>query len=81
MRRRLVVAKAERIDTKQLELEFAAKLRELDALAGTLPDPDDSPSKRDRSKAKPTGRRRLSDLPLPEGRFRRYVRPTSTTMP
>ncbi|HEY1817866.1 MAG TPA: hypothetical protein VGG74_36240 [Kofleriaceae bacterium] len=33
-RRRLVIAKAERVDTRQLELEFAAKLRELDALAG-----------------------------------------------
>lgn len=36
LKRRIFVAKAERIDTKQLELEFAEKLRELDALAGTL---------------------------------------------
>jgi chromosome segregation ATPase len=36
MRRRLFVAKAERIDTQQLEIEFAMKLRELDALADTL---------------------------------------------
>lgn len=35
-KRRLFVAKAERIDTKQLELEFADKLRRLDALADTL---------------------------------------------
>lgn len=70
MRRRLVVAKAERIDTTQLELEFAAKLRELDRLAGTLPDPDDPPSKSkgNGAKSKPTGRRKLSDLPLPEER-------------
>jgi transposase len=37
-RRRLVVAKAERIDTMQLELEFAAKLAALDALAGKVED-------------------------------------------
>ena len=35
-KRRLFVAKAERVDTKQLELEFADKLRRLDALADTL---------------------------------------------
>ena len=35
-RRRLVVAKAERVDTRQLYLEFATKLRELDTLAGQL---------------------------------------------
>jgi len=34
IRRRLYVAKAERIDTAQLELEFAEKLAALDALAG-----------------------------------------------
>jgi len=36
MRRRLFVAKAERIDATQLELEFKDKLAALDALAGTL---------------------------------------------
>jgi transposase len=35
-KRRLFIAKAERADTKQLEIEFAQKLRELDALADTL---------------------------------------------
>jgi hypothetical protein len=35
-KRRLFIAKAERIDTEQLELEFAEKLRKLDELAGTL---------------------------------------------
>jgi transposase len=35
-RRRLVVAKAERVDTTQLELEFAAKLAALDKLAGLV---------------------------------------------
>jgi len=73
MRRRLVVAKAERIDTTQLELEFAAKLRELDKLAGlepraTDPELDDEPAPR-KKKSKPKGRRRLSDLDLPEERI------------
>jgi len=35
LKRRIFVAKAERVDTAQLELEFAAKLRQLDVLAGT----------------------------------------------
>jgi len=35
-KRRLFIAKAERVNTEQLELEFAEKLRELDELAGTL---------------------------------------------
>ena len=35
-KRRLFIAKAERIDTRQLELEYARKLHELDTLAGTL---------------------------------------------
>jgi transposase len=75
MRRRLVVAKAERVDTQQLELEFAAKLRELDLLAGRLPgadEPDDQTrSKRigGKTKKRPTGRRKLADLELPEERI------------
>jgi transposase len=36
LKRRLFHAKAERIDTGQLELEFAAKLAALDTLAGQL---------------------------------------------
>jgi hypothetical protein len=65
-RRRLVVAKAERIDTQQLELEFAAKLRELDLLAGRMPGADDpatedpdgqTTGKTRKSKKRPTGRR------------------------
>lgn len=36
-RRRLFVAKAERIDTAQLELEFAATLAKLNEIAGQLP--------------------------------------------
>lgn len=73
MRRRLVVAKAERVDTTQLELEFAAKLCELDKLAGLEPraaDPelDDEPAPR-KKKSTSKGRRRLSDLDLPEERI------------
>src|SRR5580700_2802721 len=34
LKRRIFVAKAERVDTAQLEMEFADKLRQLDALAG-----------------------------------------------
>src|SRR5271170_7481707 len=36
LRRRMFVAKAERVDTAQLEMEFAEKLRALDQVAGTL---------------------------------------------
>jgi len=36
MRRRMFVAKAERVDTEQLKLEFAQKLRTLDEVAHTL---------------------------------------------
>jgi hypothetical protein len=38
-----VVAKAERVDTTQLELEFAAKLAALDALAGLVDADGDGP--------------------------------------
>ena len=44
LKKRIFVAKAERVDTTQLELEFAAKLAELDRLAGTTGTPDDKKS-------------------------------------
>jgi hypothetical protein len=62
--RRLVIAKAERVDTTQLELEFAATLAELDKLAG-LVEPetdatgDESGNAGDRPKRR---RRRRCDL-------------------
>lgn len=61
LKRRIFVAKAERIDTAQLEMEFAEKLRQLDALAGTIEDTssdndDDKPDPK-KDKKKPTGRR------------------------
>lgn len=74
MRRRLFVAKAERVDTQQLQLEFAAKLRALDQVAGTLEMargqevsgvPTDGGSSK---KRKPSGRRDLRSLPLEERR-------------
>lgn len=84
-RRRLFIAKAERADNaRQLEIEFAQKIRELDALAGTLgmaKDPAASPSnappekpardgkpKGERTGNRGTGRRDLRELPLEEDR-------------
>jgi transposase len=70
-RRRLIVAKAERIDTSQLELEFAAKLAALDELAGKVDDDEASQApkpERDRAKKK-HGRRDLRLLDLPEERI------------
>ena len=68
LKRRLFVAKAERVDTAQLELEFAAKLAELNRLADTpkLGPTGDSP--RPEPKKKPTGRRDLSKSALEEER-------------
>lgn len=72
LNKRLFIAKAERVDTTQLELEFAEKMRELDKLAGTLglgkdDDADEpTPPKKPR---KPKGRRDLRDLPLEEERI------------
>jgi transposase len=80
-KRRLFVAKAERVDTRQLELEYAEKLRELNALAGTLDVGKSEPRTASEEKAKDgkrtglrqgnsgTGRRDLRDLPLAEERI------------
>lgn len=72
-RRRLFVAKAERIDTKQLELEFAATLAKLNKLAEQLPtdvlEKLGSPGGTKKPKHKPTGRRDLRDVDLPEERI------------
>lgn len=70
--KRLFVAKAERVDTKQLELEFAEKLRKLEELAGSLGMGEDAASSDDepagKTPRKPSGRRDLRTLPLEEGR-------------
>ena len=66
LKRRIFVAKAERVDTQQLELEFAAKLRELEVDAGTLglgADDDGDPAK-PKEKKKPAGRRSLEGTTL-----------------
>jgi transposase len=84
--RRLVIAKAERVDTTQLELEFAATLAELDKLAGLVePETDaigdeggnagDRPKRRRRRRCdlhKVVGEERI-ELPDPvyEGKFER----------
>jgi transposase len=72
LKRRIYVAKAERVDTKQLELEFAEKLRALNELSGTLP-PADPPSPpppgNERPRSRPKGRRDLSQAPLEEERI------------
>jgi transposase len=77
LRRRIFVAKAERVDTSQLELEFAKKLAELDKLSGR--DELEAEAKAAKAKAqaqqsgarnrkKPTGRRDLTKAPLEEER-------------
>lgn len=85
LKRRIFVAKAERVNTAQLELEFAAKAAELEQLTQALAEgsatesPDDpteaeaaegeSSSAPARGRRKPTGRRRLQDLDLSEERI------------
>jgi hypothetical protein len=73
MRRRLFVAKAERIDTTQLELEFAAKLAVLDNLGKQLDPAADAPDAGEPTPPakgkRPTGRRDLRTVNLPEERI------------
>ncbi len=77
LRRRIFVASAERVDTSQLQLEFAQKLAELDLLSTSEATPsaaDEPPSKpasepEVKPKAKPAGRRDISALPIPEERI------------
>jgi transposase len=76
LRRRIFLAKAERIDPRQLELEFAETQAKLVKLATELGDPNASslplaisPSDAERpARAKPKGRRKLADLDIPEER-------------
>ncbi|HYH96423.1 hypothetical protein [Hyalangium sp.] len=66
LRRRLFVAKAERIDTRQLELEFAATLAALDRLSGfSPPEPEagqEGGAAAPKKKKRPKGRRDLRQL-------------------
>jgi transposase len=74
LRRRIFVAKAERVDVAQLEMEFAQTHEKLAALAkqldesDTLSSPPESPppeSPPPKSRPKPTGRRDLADEAIP----------------
>lgn len=71
LKRRIFVAKAERVDTAQLELEFAVKLAELDRLGGS-PEPADASDDGEKPKNnrnKSTGRRNLRKANLEEERI------------
>ncbi len=74
LRRRIFIAKAERVDTTQLELEFKDKLAQLDELAGTIGigaagvRGDDAPDPKGGSRSKPKGRRNLRQTTMPEDR-------------
>lgn len=78
IRRRLYMAKAERVDTTQLELEFAKTLAALDALAKTeglgkegeaAAGGEGASAPSGRRKPAPTGRRDLRDEEVPEERI------------
>jgi transposase len=80
LRRRIFVAKAERVDTAQLEMEFAQTKKKLDALATQLsedvaPASDAAPATSDsdppppKPRPRPTGRRDLADEDLPVERI------------
>jgi transposase len=67
VKRRMFVAKAERVDTRELQLEFDTLLGKLNKLAGEKPAADggkEQPAANPRNK--PTGRRKLEDCGLPE---------------
>jgi transposase len=80
LRRRIYIAKAERVDVTQLEMEFAETQAKLDALARQLDDQAAPPATTDsasdpadpppsaKTRPKPTGRRNLADEVLPEER-------------
>jgi transposase len=69
LRRRIFVGKAERVDTAQLEMEFAAKLAALDQLGGGPPPSMVVADGPPHEKRKPKGRRDLRKLSLPEARI------------
>ncbi|MCC6642338.1 MAG: IS66 family transposase [Deltaproteobacteria bacterium] len=64
LRRRIEAAKAERVDTTQLEIEFEARCKALDELAGKLAEqanePPPPPPPKSATRRKPKGRRNLS---------------------
>lgn len=75
LKRRLFMAKAERVDHRQLELEFEDTKLKLEALAAELghqegqeEDQQDPPEPR-KSRPKPKGRRNLREADIPEERI------------
>jgi transposase len=75
LRRRIFLAKAERIDTRQLEIEFAETQAKLVKLATELGEPADASGMElagsdggRPARPKPKGRRKLEELNLPEER-------------
>jgi transposase len=76
LKKRLFIAKAERVDVAQLEMEFAAKLAELDALSKRMeplppelmPEAPSGSGSTPAKKKKPSGRRNLAESELPEER-------------
>ena len=79
LRRRIYVAKAERVDTAQLEIEFAETKAKLDALARAIDDATPATTQTNAvgdpaapppaaTRSKPTGRRNLGAHDLPEER-------------
>ena len=68
LKRRMFVAKSERVDTAQLEMEFASTLAAINALGGgpLLVPSGERPA---RERRKPTGRRDLRKLKLPVERI------------
>jgi transposase len=69
LQRRIVLGRAERIDTKQLELEFASKLEALDELSARLDAGEEDAPPGEPARKKPRGRRNLRDAKLPEERI------------
>lgn len=71
LRRKIFAAKAERIDTAQLELEFAGRLAALGELEEQLEasEPESTKGTPPKSKPKPKGRRKLADSDLPVERI------------
>ncbi len=74
LRRRMFIAKAERIDVRQLEIEFEQTHTKLQALArelgdDALPPPAEPPPDPKPPRPKPTGRRNLKTLDMPEERI------------
>ena len=75
LKRRIFVAKAERVPHEQLELEFAETKRKLDAMAKDLdhgsedePASSPTPTPTPEDKPKPKGRRNLCAAEMPEER-------------